>query len=147
MSEFDLQKFAVTLLRFNAIPGVIFFHVPNGEYRSPRTGARLKAMGVMPGVADLVVIKPNGLVYFLELKTAKGTLSKPQRAFRDACDRIGLTYEVASSPEAAEGVSPAGIVAAFEDSKKPREYAAGERMSGGKWSRIRSDRLLPEWRR
>ena len=34
-------------------PDVIMRHVPNGEHRDPRTAAKLKAMGVLPGSADL----------------------------------------------------------------------------------------------
>lgn len=35
------------------------FHVPNGEQRSAITGARLKAAGVKPGVADLLWLVPR----------------------------------------------------------------------------------------
>ena len=104
MNEFLLQKFAVSLLRFNAAPGVLWFHCPNGESRSARTGAKLKAMGVRAGVADLIIVRPGGLVYFLELKTAKGSLSIAQRAFRDACEANGVPYSVAYSPERVEAV-------------------------------------------
>ena len=31
------------------------FHVPNGEYRHPATAARLKTMGVRPGVVDFLL--------------------------------------------------------------------------------------------
>lgn len=104
MSELALQKFAVTLLRFNAAPGVIWFHPPNGEARSARTGAKLKAMGVKAGVPDLVVVRPGGIVYFLELKAPKGSLSPAQRAFRAACEDNGIPYAVAVTPEAVETV-------------------------------------------
>lgn len=102
--EDGLQKFTVELLRFNAAPGVIFFHCPNGASTSPRTGARMKQMGLLPGVADMVIVRPGGLVYFLELKAAKGSLSPAQRAFRDACEANGVPYAVAASPEKVEAV-------------------------------------------
>ena len=104
MTELTLQKFAVALLRSSAAPGVIYFHCPNGAPTSARTGARMKAMGLLAGVADLVIVRPGGLVYFLELKTAKGSLSIAQRAFRDACEANGVPYAVAYSPERVEAV-------------------------------------------
>lgn len=99
MTELALQTFAATLLRLNAMPGVIYFHVPNGEYRSPRTGARLKAMGVLPGVADITVVLPGGSVAFLELKVKGGSLNPNQRAFRTLCESNGTPYAVARTPE------------------------------------------------
>ena len=104
MTELALQKFAASLLRLNAAPGVLWFHCPNGESRSARTGAKLKAMGVLRGVADLVIVRPGGLVHFLELKTPKGSLSIEQRAFRDMCEYHGVPYAVAISPERVETV-------------------------------------------
>lgn len=104
MTELALQKFAVTLLRFNAAPGVIAFAIPNGEARSARTGAKLKAMGVLAGVADMAVIMPGGSARFLELKTPKGRLSDTQKAFRDRCAASGVAYETATTPEEVEAV-------------------------------------------
>ena len=100
--EDSLQKFTVELLRFNAAPGVIWFHCPNGASTSPRTGARMKAMGLLAGVADMVIVRPGGLVYFLELKSPKGNLSPAQRAFRDVCEDNRVPYAVADSPERVE---------------------------------------------
>ena len=100
--EDGLQKFTVDLLRQGAAPGVIWFHCPNGAPTSARTGARMKAMGLLAGVADMIVVRPGGLVYFLELKSAKGRLSPAQKAFRDACEDNGVPYAVADSPERVE---------------------------------------------
>ena len=102
--EDGLQKFTVELLRFNAAPGVIWFHCPNGAPTSARTGARMKAMGLLAGVADMVIIRPGGLVYFLELKSPKGRLSPAQKAFEDACWVNGIPYAIASNPERVEAV-------------------------------------------
>lgn len=104
MTELALQKFAASLLRLNAAQDVIWFHPPNGEARSARTGARLKAMGVLAGVADLAVVLPGGLVRFLELKTPKGRLSPPQKAFRERCEASSVLYETATTPEEVEAV-------------------------------------------
>jgi hypothetical protein len=44
--EETLQRAIVDHLRLRAHPDCIWYHCPNGEHRSKRTGARLKAMGV-----------------------------------------------------------------------------------------------------
>lgn len=102
MSELGLQKFTANLLQLQAAPGVIWFHPPNGEARSGRTGAKLKAMGVRPGVADIVIVLPGGKAAFLELKTDKGSLSNAQLSFLDLCAANGAPYVVAKSPEDVE---------------------------------------------
>lgn len=99
MSEHDLHIFTANLLRLAHAPNVMFFHVPNGEYRSKRTGAKLKAMGVIPGVADFALVLPSGRAAFLELKSEKGRQSIGQRRFEQACRDAGAQYAVANSPE------------------------------------------------
>jgi streptogramin lyase len=103
MNEFALQKFTAALLRLNA-KGVIWFHPANGESRSPRTGGRLKAMGVRRGVPDFVIVPPSGQVCFLELKSAAGRMSPEQKAFRDDCASIGCPYEVAKTSAEVEHI-------------------------------------------
>lgn len=47
------------------------------------------------GLPDIiVVVPPGGHLLGLEVKSAKGTLRKDQRAFRDTCKRVGASYEV-----------------------------------------------------
>lgn len=50
-------------------PDVLIFHIPNGGYRRPSEAARLKAMGVVPGVPDLFIPEWN---LFIEMKKEKG---------------------------------------------------------------------------
>jgi hypothetical protein len=102
--EFKLQKFVVQCLEQFSRPDVIFYHCPNGEKRSPRTGARLKAMGVLPGVADVCLVLPGGASAFLELKRPGGRTSEEQRAFRSRCEASGAGYAVAQTPEEAVAV-------------------------------------------
>jgi hypothetical protein len=59
------------------------FAVPNGGKRSPITAAILKALGVKPGVPDLVLpiaAAPYGGLY-IELKVGKNTLTDSQLEF------------------------------------------------------------------
>lgn len=99
MSEFDLQRFTVQLLTLNGRSDCVWFAVPNGEYRSKRTGARLKAMGVRPGVADIAIILPGGKSAFMELKSPTGRLSPEQRVFRADAEAAGALYAIADTPE------------------------------------------------
>jgi hypothetical protein len=99
MTEYDLQRFVIQYLKLNAVRGLIYYHCPNGESRSPRTGAKLKAMGVRPGVADICMTLPGGSSAYLELKGPKGRSSPEQRIFRADCETIGARYEVASSTD------------------------------------------------
>jgi len=77
--------------------GVIWFHVPNGEKRSRRTGGKLKKMGVRRGVPDFVFVLQNRQAAFLELKTGDGVLSPAQDDFAERCSAIGAPYAIARS--------------------------------------------------
>src|SRR3990167_6123406 len=72
--EERLQRAVVQLLML-AYPDLRWRAIPNGEYRSPRTAGRLKAMGVQAGVADLHITLPRGRTAWIELKSAKGVQS------------------------------------------------------------------------
>jgi hypothetical protein len=101
MAEYQLQLYVVGLLRYSARRDVVWFAVPNGEWRTPAAGARLKATGVVAGVADLVLVI-KGRAHFLELKTATGRQSREQVAFALAAVHAGGLYEIATSPEQAK---------------------------------------------
>jgi hypothetical protein len=118
-SELQLQISLVAHLRLCARRDVVFFHVPNGELRDQRTGAKLKAMGELPGVSDLVfvwndhdsIVQPCCRTLFLELKARKRPMSPEQIVF---CDRVidaGADYHcVDSIDEALELLRAHGIL-------------------------------------
>ena len=60
------------------------FAVPNGGRRDAVTGARLKAEGVTPGVADLILLRSNRRygALLVEMKTARGRQSPSQRRWQ-----------------------------------------------------------------
>jgi hypothetical protein len=106
-------------------PNVICIHVPNGGYRHKTTGARLKAMGVRPGVADLEFhwsagcifdehIKrelPAAHVLYLELKTRTGKQSEAQTEFQREAELAGAMYRIAYDlDEALEVLKGYGIL-------------------------------------
>lgn len=68
MSESALQIAVVEHLRLTGVPGLLFFSIPNEGKRTPANGARMKAMGMLPGVADLFVKVAHEWPLFLELK-------------------------------------------------------------------------------
>ena len=76
----------------------LLFHISNGGKRNAREAARLKRMGVTPGVPDLFFAKSGGRFnrngLFIEMKAEKGTTSKPQKEMQFILDAAG--YEVAT---------------------------------------------------
>jgi hypothetical protein len=106
--EVAMQIQFVTMLKWCLRPDVIMFHVPNGEERDKRVAAKLKAMGVLPGVSDLVFLwkhidESEGKtrkylrVLFLELKLPGKTATDQQIAFGLAARVTGANYAVARS--------------------------------------------------
>lgn len=78
-------------------PDCIVFHPANGGLRSKREAAKLKWLGVLPGVPDIVVLAPTGRVYLLEVKGPKGSLSPDQGAIRDHCERHEIPWAMVRS--------------------------------------------------
>ena len=98
----------VSTLRWCLRPDVVWRHVPNGEHRDPRTAAKLKAMGVLAGSADLEFFYRNAAgvpcLLFLELKLPRRKPSEAQDAFALAVKPLGAEYEVACTIDEAIGV-------------------------------------------
>ena len=57
--ETQLQIAVADYLRYQ-YRHVLFFHVPNGGARWKREAGKLKRMGVLPGVPDLLIFEPRG---------------------------------------------------------------------------------------
>jgi hypothetical protein len=100
-SELQIQIALISRLGYMALPDCIYFHVPNGELRDKRAGAKLKAMGALPGVADLVFIFPDATggpqVLFLELKAKGRKATLAQGDFARRVKRLGCSVEIADS--------------------------------------------------
>lgn len=58
----------------------MMFSIPNGGFRSKKTGARMKKTGTMPGVPDLQICVARGNFHglFIELKSEKGRVQPNQ---------------------------------------------------------------------
>lgn len=61
---------------------VFFWAVPNGGVRNPREAARLKRMGVRPGVFDLHFLLDEGRLGVIELKVKPNGLTPEQKIFQ-----------------------------------------------------------------
>lgn len=77
------------------------FAVPNGGRRDAVTGAKLKAEGVLAGVADLILLKSNRQygALLIETKTKKGTQSDSQKEWESKIVKDGYKYVVCRSLE------------------------------------------------
>lgn len=79
----------------NHKPRCAIFSVPN-EGKSRREILRKKAIGLMPGVSDLIVIM-EGQVIFVEVKTPEGSQSERQKDFEQIVSNLGFKYYVIRS--------------------------------------------------
>jgi VRR-NUC domain len=78
--EAQLQRAVCDHLRLRAHPDVLWLHVPNGERRDARTGAKLKRMGTLAGTADLLLWHRSN-AFAIELKSLGGRPSEAQLEF------------------------------------------------------------------
>jgi hypothetical protein len=78
-------------------PEVLVFHCANGGYRTKAEAARLKWIGVVPGVPDLILLLRKGRCAFWEVKTPKGALSPEQKAFIARLTELGHSWGIVRS--------------------------------------------------
>lgn len=115
MQESYLQQECIRWFKFQ-FPKYekVLIHVPNEGKRNTKmvrtkygmkvvcsSGARLKAEGLVAGVADLLLLTPNREYGSLaiEMKTPKGRLSDSQKMWRDEFEKAGNKYVVCRSFE------------------------------------------------
>jgi hypothetical protein len=75
-------------LRTRAVPGLVWWHTPNGGSRGKIEGAILKAMGVRAGVSDFIFVH-DGKIFALELKAEGGRATVEQLKFLSDIDAAG----------------------------------------------------------
>ena len=100
--EEQLQRTIVEWLRWTK-PNCVWFFVNNGARLSKAQAGIAKAMGVLPGVADLVFVLSGGRVGFIELKAPKGLLTDKQIQFGLDVVALGAFYQTARSIEEVQG--------------------------------------------
>lgn len=99
-SEWQIHAAVAQHLRMRARRDVVWFHPANGMARSKAAGGKLKAMGVLPGIPDLIFLK-RGQMYALEIKTDTGKLSPDQLVM------IGKMQEAGAIPQWRGGLTNA----------------------------------------
>lgn len=96
-SEDTLQNSCVAWfdLQYRHISWALF-HVPNGGQRNAKEAAKLKGMGVRPGVPDLILILPRGGYHYLaiELKVGKNKQTENQKWYQTKMTENGGRYAV-----------------------------------------------------
>lgn len=75
--EAQIQEAVIKHLAQFGVKGHVAFHCPNGGWRNVREASRLKRMGVLPGIPDLMIVY-KGDVFGLELKAPGGRATEAQ---------------------------------------------------------------------
>lgn len=100
-----------------AFQGLFVTHIFQG--RSKEDGFFLKQLGVVSGVADLLLIWRGGFG-FIELKRQSGILSPAQKKFKGFCMSIGVRYEIARSVKEAHQICIGwGLTPVHNNCKEP----------------------------
>ena len=81
----------------------LLFSIPNGGFRSKRTGARMKRTGLKAGVLDLFLLCARGIYHglWIEMKSEKGIVQKNQKAWHDTLRAQGYQVSVCRGCESA----------------------------------------------
>ena len=97
MTEDQIQAKIIIYYR-NQFKGLIF-SCPNGGTRNILEAKKLKATGLLAGVADLIILKPNAETIFVEVKIEKGVQSDVQKLFEKKVTDLGFKYYLVRSFE------------------------------------------------
>ena len=91
------------LLRINARKDWRWTHFPSGELRTPATAEKLQRMGVTAGWFDFLLVDPQGVHYWLELKRGKlGRMSPAQTDMADFFCHARVNHAICNSFEEAK---------------------------------------------
>lgn len=94
MNETEIHKAVVSNLVQRGEHNIFWFHPANGGKRSWSEGKSFKAMGVVAGVPDLIILK-GGEVFALELKSSAGRVQPSQRLCHAAMQEAGAKTAIA----------------------------------------------------
>ena len=94
--ESQLQQMCVRYFRY-VYPQYLIYAVPNGGFRNAIEAKRLKAEGVLAGVADLTVLLPQGKILYIEMKVKGNKQTDNQKEFQQKAEALGYKYYVCYS--------------------------------------------------
>ena len=92
LQESTLQASCVRWFRYQ-YPHLVIYAVPNGGSRNVREAQRLKAEGVLAGVADLVVMLPQGKSLYIEMKVRGNRQTDNQKEFQKVIEDFISIYD------------------------------------------------------
>jgi len=97
-SELQLQSNAFTHLwnNYPELRGRVF--TINNNSQNKVKGAINKALGVIAGVSDMVMLIPNGVIW-IEWKIDTGRQSKQQVQFQSLVEELGMKYYIVRTQE------------------------------------------------
>ena len=125
MSETDLMR--QILVAVSALPGALFWRQQSGVFRS--LGGRETVRVGIPGMADLGGVY-RGRSVQIEVKTPIGRLSKEQKRWKTAVERVGGVFVVARNPADALTVLAALDATSGWLPTHPNEQPASETLAG-----------------
>ena len=99
MKESQLHKACADYLHLveNRHDDFLWYTVANeGPGANKVRAAKFKAVGVRPGVADIMILH-SGKAIAIELKTAKGVISEKQKVFAKSFTQAGGEYFICRS--------------------------------------------------
>ncbi len=109
VSEDDLQRQVILMLKKSLPIGTLYHHSPNEGMRKVQFKMKLKSMGTRFGWPDLEIFAPahetitsKNETLFIELKLAKGKLSPNQVSIRDSLISAGFPWALCRSVEEVE---------------------------------------------
>ena len=109
VSEDDLQRQVILMLKKSLPIGTLYHHSPNEGMRKVQFKMKLKSMGTRFGWPDLEIFAPahetitsKNETLFIELKLNKGKLSPNQVSIRDSLISAGFPWALCSSVEEVE---------------------------------------------
>lgn len=106
--EQEIQRAVVQHLRQRGMPGLVFWHTPNGAFYGGKRnakgvaiqGAIMSGLGVRAGVSDIIAVHA-GKIFALELKAPGGRATDDQLKFISEIDRAGAFTALAEGLDAA----------------------------------------------
>lgn len=99
-AEAQIQRAIVQHIKARGVPGLVWFHVPNGGSRNKTEAAIFKAMGTRAGVSDLIFFHRSKF-FCLELKAPGGRASEAQMNFLSEADAAGAYTAMPTGLDAA----------------------------------------------
>lgn len=100
--EDDLQRAVIRFLDQALGQDGLAFAIPNGGKRHRREAARMKGLGVKPGIPDIGVLYRGGRTLFVELKAPRGVVSDAQRDMARRLTYLGYDIVTCKSLECVE---------------------------------------------